>query len=58
MTKRRLDHPNFNMRVNPDLLIWFQTYSQRQGKSMSAILKDYLRSLKRRDEQAQRGQET
>lgn len=42
------------LRVSVDLYEWLKDYSNRTGQSMSVILKDYLESLKRKDERAQR----
>jgi predicted HicB family RNase H-like nuclease len=52
MAKAPSDYPIFNLRMNRDLQNWLRDYASRQGKSMSAIIKDALQSLKRKDEHA------
>ena len=54
MTKKRRDYPKLNLRISDDMLGWLRDYSKRQGKSMSAILKEYLSELQRKDLSVQR----
>jgi hypothetical protein len=47
-------YPMFRLRMNQELYDWLRDYSQRVDKSMSAIIKDYLGELKRKDLSVQR----
>ena len=47
-------HTRMGLRVSVDLYEWLKDYSNRTGQSMSVILKDYLESLKRKDERTKR----
>ena len=42
--------PLFHMRIPEGLYDWFRDYSLRTGQPMSAILKEYLQELRRKDE--------
>ncbi len=46
--------PIFHMRIKEGIYDWFRDYAKRQGKSMSAILKEYLSELQRKDLSVQR----
>lgn len=54
MAKKPSDYPRLNLRISEDMHNWLRDYAQRQGKSMSGILKDYLRYLRRKDLSVQR----
>ena len=54
MAKKPSDYPRLNLRISEDMHNWLRDYAQRQGKSMSGILKDYLGELKRKDLSVQR----
>lgn len=47
-------YPMFRLRMNQEMYDWLRDYSQRVDKSMSAIIKDYLGELKRKDFSVQR----
>ena len=46
--------PLFHMRMPEELYDWLRDYSRRTGQPMAAIIKDHLRTLKRKDEGARR----
>lgn len=43
-------YPLFRFRISPEQYDWLRDYASRQGKGMSAIIKEYLESLRRKDE--------
>jgi predicted HicB family RNase H-like nuclease len=49
MPKKPNDYPRLNLRISEEMHNWLRDYAQRHGKSMSAILKDYLNELRRKD---------
>ena len=53
MAKKYDGSPLFHMRMPEGLYDWLRGYSKRTGKPMSAIIKEYLESLRRKDERAQ-----
>lgn len=52
MPKTYKGSPLFHMRMPQPLYDWFRNYSERTGKPMSTILKDYLEELRREDRDA------
>lgn len=48
------DYPIFRFRISDEQYNWLRDYSKRIGVPMSAIIKEYLDQLKRKDERAQR----
>ena len=52
MAKKPSDYPRLNLRISEDMHNWLRDYAQRQGKSMSAILKEYLEKLRREEKHA------
>ncbi|MBI1926936.1 hypothetical protein HYR99_22165 [Candidatus Poribacteria bacterium] len=42
--------PQFRIRLKEEMYDWLRDYAKRQGKGMSAIIKEYLESLRRQDE--------
>jgi hypothetical protein len=46
--------PQFRIRLKEDMYEWLRDYASRQGKGMSAIIKEYLESLRRKDQHTQR----
>jgi predicted DNA-binding protein len=54
MAKDPNEYPTFTFRISDDLRDWFKEYSQRTGKPMGLMLKEYIEQLKRKDERAQR----
>jgi predicted HicB family RNase H-like nuclease len=53
MRKKPSDYPRLNLRISEEMHNWLRDYAQRQGKSMSAILKEHLTELRRKDEHLQ-----
>ena len=47
-------YPLFRFRISPEQYDWLRDYAKRQGKGMSAIIKEYLESLRHTDEHTQR----
>ena len=50
MTKKRRDYPKLNLRISNEMHAWLRDYAERQGKGMSAIIKEYLEELWHKDE--------
>ena len=42
-------YPRINFRLSAERRDWFRDYAQRQGKSMSTILKEYIEQLYEED---------
>ena len=57
MTKKRQGYPKLNLRISNEMHTWLRDYASRQGKGMSAIIKEYLESLRHTDEHTQRKRE-
>ena len=53
MTKNYDGSPLFHMRMPEGLYNWLRDYSKRTGQPMAAIIKEYLESLRRKDQQTQ-----
>jgi predicted HicB family RNase H-like nuclease len=49
MRKKPSDYPRLNLRISEEMHNWLRDYARRQGKSMSAILKEHLNELRRKD---------
>ncbi len=45
--------PNFVVRIHNDLHGWLKDYAKRNNTTMSAVIKDYLYTLRQRDEYQQ-----
>lgn len=48
------DYPIFRFRISHEQYDWLRDYSGRIGKPMSAVIKDYLDELRRKDARIQR----
>ena len=45
-----LDYPGFHVRLSQERIDWFRDYAKRNGKSMSAIIKEYIEELYQQDQ--------
>ncbi len=43
--KKPSDYPRLQFRLPQERIDWFRNYAKRVGKSMSAIIKDYIEQL-------------
>ncbi len=50
--KKPSDYPRLQFRLPQERIDWFRDYALRQGKSMSAIIKDYIEQLYQQDTKA------
>ena len=53
MTEKGSPEAKILFRVSKEMHRWFKFYALRNEKTMSAILKEYLEELRRKDEHAQ-----
>lgn len=51
--KKSQKAPNFVVRMHNDLHGWFKDYAERNNTTMSAVIKDYLYTLRQRDKYQQ-----
>ena len=47
--KKPSDYPRIHFRLSQEWIGWFRDYAERQGKSMSAIIKEHIEQLHQRD---------
>ena len=47
--KKPADYPRIHFRLSRERIDWFREYANRQDKSMSAIIKDYIEQLYQQD---------
>ncbi len=47
--KKPSDYPMLHFRLSQERIDWFRDYAFRQGKSMSAIIKEYIEQLYQQD---------
>ena len=50
--KKPSDYPRLQFRLPQERIDWFREYAQRQGKSMSAIIKDCIEQLYQQSQSA------
>jgi predicted DNA-binding protein len=53
MPRPRKPHTRLEIRMSQELYQWLKAYANRTGRSMAAIIKEPLESLKRKDERTQ-----